>query len=66
MAKEVEGAEVRLLQVPELLSDEVIAAMGATETKKTFAHVPTSTLDELKWADAVIFGTPTRFGDMTA
>lgn len=65
-AREVAGAEVKLLQVKETLSDEIIAKMGATESKKKFAHIPVAALNDLSEADAVIFGTPTRFGNMTA
>ncbi len=63
-AREVPGAEVRVLQVPETVSDEVLAAMGALETRKQFAHIPIARLDDLAEADAIIFGTPTRFGMM--
>lgn len=65
-AKSVKGAEVKLLQVPETLPAEVIEKMGAVEAKKAFADVPTATIDDLSGADAVIFGTPTRFGNMCA
>jgi len=44
--------------------------MGAIETKKLFAHIPVLTRDMyedvLAGADALIFGTPTRYGMMTA
>jgi NAD(P)H dehydrogenase (quinone) len=63
-ASQVEGAEVALRRVPETLSDDVLEAMGAIEAQKAFAHVPEATVDELASADAVIFGTPTRFGNM--
>ncbi len=62
--KEVSGAEVELCRVPETLSDEILGKMGALEAQKTFAHVPVATVDELTAADAIIFGTPTRFGNM--
>ncbi|MBI5561613.1 MAG: NAD(P)H:quinone oxidoreductase [Deltaproteobacteria bacterium] len=65
-AREVKGAEVKVLQVPETLPADVIAKMGATDAKKQFAKVPVATVDDLAEADAVIFGTPTRFGNMTA
>ncbi|GMR05394.1 MAG: NAD(P)H:quinone oxidoreductase type IV [Thermodesulfobacteriota bacterium] len=65
-AGSVEGAEVKVLQVPETLPGEVIEKMGAVEAKKAFGHVPIATLDDLSGADAVIFGTPTRFGNMCA
>ena len=63
-AREVEGAEVILRRVPETLSEEVLAKMGAVEAQKAFAHIPVCTVDELPEADAIIFGTPTRFGNM--
>lgn len=65
-AREVKGAEVKVLQVKETLLDEVLAKMGAVEARKHFAHVPLATLNDLSEADAVIFGTPTRFGNMSA
>ncbi len=69
-AREVEGAEVEIYQVPETLPHEVIVKMGAIETKKLFAHIPVLTQDTYKdvlaGADALIFGTPTRYGMMTA
>ena len=62
--KQVGGAEVELRRVPETLPDEVLEKMGAAEAQKAFSHVPVCTVDELASADAVIFGTPTRFGNM--
>jgi NAD(P)H dehydrogenase (quinone) len=62
--KEVPGCEPVLRRVPETLPAEVIAAMGAEETQKSMAHIPIATVDELAEADAIIFGTPTRFGNM--
>jgi len=62
--KKVGGAQVELRRVPETLSDEVLAKMGAVEAQKAFSHVPVCTVDELATADAIIFGTPTRFGNM--
>ena len=38
--------------------------MGAVDSQKTMAAIPVCTVDELAEADAVIFGTPTRFGNM--
>ncbi len=65
-AREVEGVDVKIYQVEELLPPNIIEAMHATEAKKKFAHVPIATLDDLAQADAIIFGTPTRFGMMSA
>jgi len=68
--REVEGAEVGIYQVPETLPHEIIEKMGAIKTKKLFAHIPVLTRDiyedVLAGADALIFGTPTHFGMMTA
>jgi NAD(P)H dehydrogenase (quinone) len=63
-AKEIEGAEVEMRRVPETLSTEILVKMGALGAQKSFAHVPICTVDELASADAIIFGTPTRFGNM--
>ena len=63
-AKEFAGTEVEMRRVPETLSPEVLAKMGAVEAQKQFTHIPVCTVDELPKADAIIFGTPTRFGNM--
>jgi NAD(P)H dehydrogenase (quinone) len=63
-AREVTGAEVELRRVPETLPEDVLKKMGALEPQKAFAHIPVCEVDELASADAIIFGTPTRFGNM--
>ena len=65
-AKAVESAEVNLYQVPETLPKEILEKIGGIESKKAFAHIPIAKLDNLAEADALIFGTPTRFGNMCA
>jgi NAD(P)H dehydrogenase (quinone) len=65
-AREVKGAEVALYQVPETMGAEVLAKLGAAEAKKIFAHVPVADMPQLAEADCIFFGTPTRFGMMTA
>ena len=60
----VPGAEAILRRVPETLPADVLQKMGAVEAQKAFAHTPVCTVDELPGADAIIFGTPTRFGNM--
>ena len=65
-AREVEGAEVELLQVPELIPTEVLERSGAKKAREAFAHVPIAKPADLADADAIIFGTPTRFGNMCA
>jgi len=62
--QQVEGVIAELRRVPETLSDSVLGKMGAVVAQKQQAHVPVCTVDELGAADAVIFGTPTRFGNM--
>ena len=61
---EVAGAEAILCRVPETLPTEVLEKMGAVEHQKAMASIPLCTVDELAAADAIIFGTPTRFGNM--
>jgi NAD(P)H dehydrogenase (quinone) len=61
---EINGAEAVMRRVPETLPDEVLEKMGAVDAQHTLAHVPVCSVDELASADAVIFGTPTRFGNM--
>lgn len=63
-AGEVAGAEVEIRRVPETLPQEVLEKMGAVDAQKAFSHIPVCTVDELVQADAIIFGTPTRFGNM--
>lgn len=63
-ASSVSGADVRICRVPETLPEEVLEKMGALETQKSLAHVPVCKVDDLAAADAIIFGTPTRFGNM--
>lgn len=61
-ARSVEGVEVTVKRVPETLSDEVIQKMGG----KLDQSAPVATAAELADYDAIIVGTPTRFGNMTA
>jgi len=61
---EVDGAEAILRRVPETLPEEVLEKMGAVESQRSMSNIPICTVDELAEADAVIFGTPTRFGNM--
>src|SRR5215469_6515301 len=63
-AREVAGAEVALYQVPELVPEEALEKSGAKQARAAFAHVPLIKPDQLAEADAILFGTPTRFGNM--
>ena len=60
-AAEVDGSVVTLKRVPETMTDEALRQMGA----KTGSTVPVATPGELGDYDAIIFGTPTRFGNMS-
>lgn len=63
-----EGAEVRLRRVREFVGPEVMAkAPGWAESAARMnALYPAPTTDDVEWADGVIFGTPTRFGNCAA
>jgi NAD(P)H dehydrogenase (quinone) len=63
-AASVAGADVQLRRVPETLSEEILAKMGALEVQKSLAHIPVCQVEELAAADAIIFGAPTRFGNV--
>jgi NAD(P)H dehydrogenase (quinone) len=65
-AREVEGAEVTLYQVAELVPEAALERTGAKAARQVFAHIPEAVPDQMAEADAIIFGTPTRFGNMCA
>jgi NAD(P)H dehydrogenase (quinone) len=63
-----EGAEVRLRRVREFVGPEVMAqAPGWKESAEAMnARYPAPTADDAAWADAIVLGTPTRFGNASA
>jgi NAD(P)H dehydrogenase (quinone) len=61
-ARSVAGTEVTIKRVPELMSEETARKAGA----KLDQPAPIATVDELPGYNAIIFGTPTRFGNMCA
>lgn len=63
-AASVGGAQVAIKRVPETLPAEVLGKMGALEAQKAQSSVPVCSPEDLAAADAVIFGVPTRFGNM--
>jgi len=65
-ARETSGSQVEVLQVPETLPAEVLEKMGAVEARKAFAHVPVADPKRLAEADAIVLGSPTRYGSATA
>ncbi|MER8157534.1 NAD(P)H:quinone oxidoreductase [Streptomyces sp. NPDC094472] len=61
------GAEVRLLKVAELAPRAAIDSNPAwAANHAATADIPEATPDDIEWADAVLFGTPTRFGNVSA
>jgi NAD(P)H dehydrogenase (quinone) len=61
------GAEVRLRQVHELAPDEAIDRNPNWRAHRdSTTDIPEATLDDLKWADGYAFGSPTRFGNVSA
>jgi len=65
-ARDVDGVQVKILQVPELVSEEVLEKSGAKAAREVFSGIPFAKPDDLADADAIIFGSPTRFGNMCA
>ncbi|OHB75565.1 MAG: NAD(P)H:quinone oxidoreductase, type IV [Planctomycetes bacterium RBG_16_55_9] len=65
-ARQVSNSEVSLYQVAELVPEEVLKKSGAKAAREAFANIPVAKPDQLAEADAIIFGTPTRFGNMCA
>lgn len=67
-AQGADGTEVRLRRIPEL--HEAKQALSAQEyyvqAQQQQADIPEVTHDDLRWADGIIWGTPTRYGNMTA
>ncbi|MGL9267801.1 NAD(P)H:quinone oxidoreductase [Salmonella sp. C3212] len=71
-AKKVDGAEVIIKRVPETMPPEIFAKAGGKTQPEIFAkaggktqNAPVATPQELADYDAIIFGTPTRFGNMS-
>ena len=64
-ARAVTGTQVTLYRVPETVPDDILEKIGAKAAQAAFAHVPVMQDPSLLvQADAIIFGTPTRFGNM--
>jgi NAD(P)H dehydrogenase (quinone) len=61
-AREIDGAHVDVKRLPEIVSDEAFKKAGG----KADQPAPVARPDELAQYDAIIFGTPTRFGNMAA
>ncbi|HEY0695141.1 MAG TPA: NAD(P)H:quinone oxidoreductase [Kribbella sp.] len=61
------GAEVRLLKVAELAPEQAIASNPAWRAHaEATRDIPVATPDDVVWGDGVIFGSPTRFGNVAS
>jgi NAD(P)H:quinone oxidoreductase type IV len=61
------GAQVRLRRVAELAPEEAIDSNPAWRAHVDATDdIPVATNDDLRWADGVVFGSPTRFGNISA
>ena len=65
-AKEIEGAEVKLMRVPEILSEEERRRRGSGDFSKSFENIPVCSQNDAAMADAIIIGAPTYLGNMCA
>lgn len=65
-AREVTDVDVSIYRVPELIPDVILEKSGAKAAQKAYEHIPIITPDQMSDADAYLFGTPTRFGNMCA
>lgn len=66
-AKEIDGAEVTVKQVPELIPDEVFEQKPELKmAKQSFSHIPVAQMEDLTSADGVAFGTPVHFGSFAS
>jgi NAD(P)H:quinone oxidoreductase type IV len=65
-AREVECAQVEIYQVAERVPESTLERMDAKAARQVFAHIRLAKVEQLPEADAILFGTPTRFGNMCA
>jgi NAD(P)H:quinone oxidoreductase type IV len=64
--RQIQDANATLYRVNELMPDEALIKSGAKEAQKQFENIPIAEASQLANADGIIFGTPTRFGNMCA
>lgn len=65
-ALSIDGIEVDIKQVPETLPEELRKNLGIAHAQQAFSHIPIANPREIGEYDAIIFGTPTRFGMMAS
>lgn len=64
--RQVDDVDVELYRITELVPDDVLERSGAKAAQREFSHIPFAKPEQLANADGVIFGTPTRYGNMCA
>jgi len=63
----VEGVELRVKRVTETLSEEILGKMHALDMQRGWhPNYEVVTIADIEWADAIIWGSPTRFGNVAA
>lgn len=62
---QVEGMQAVMRRVPETIPDEILKKAGAWEAHKACTSIPECIMEDLVEADGIMFGTPTRYGNMT-
>ena len=66
-AREIDGVEVTVKQVPELIESKFIDTLPKVKAaKEEFSNIPFATIDDLTSADGVAFGTPVHFGSFAS
>lgn len=65
-AAEKAGAEVYLKRVPETLPPEILEKIGGLQAAEAWKDIPLASPEELPQYDAILFGSPTRFGMMAS
>lgn len=66
-SREIDGVEVEVKQVPELIPQEVFEKNSElAAARQAFAHIPVAALDDLTSADGIAFGTPVHFGSFAS
>ena len=64
-ASSVQGIEVRIRQVEELIPEDKFNEF-MKKVKEELRDIPVAVMEDLEWADGIAFGTPTRYGNMSA
>jgi len=64
--REVADVDIEMYRVTELIPDDILEKSGAKAAQQAFSHIPIAKPEQLANADGIIFGTPTRYGNMCA